>query len=135
MEQIIEQLETPETVDFGGVAWEKRADRDETYHADLPGSEHVYVSQYESGGWNWQRKFRFDFAQPEFFNDRASGIVGTRDEAMQAALTADRSAYIDELVNTLAAAGFIGADSNYRRGFFDGQAVLKAAIAGLEIGK
>lgn len=137
MEQIIEQIaeeKTAESVEFGGVFWTKRAGRENTYNADMPGGEYVYVSQYDDKSWNWQRKFGFNFAEPNLLSDRAGGVVRTRDEAMRAALDADKTAYITELTDALAAAGFIGADSNYSRGFRDGQVALKAAISGIECG-
>lgn len=133
MEQIIETAGSPETIDFGGIEWVKRSGCEETYNAHLPTGGYVYVARYETGRWNWQRMFEFDFArEPQFFSDRASDIVDTRDEAMAAALAADKSAYIAELVDALMAAGFIAADSNYQRGFRDGQLALKTVIAGLE---
>lgn len=144
MEQLmIEQQKAEqalETINFGGVVWVKQPGilgrNNETYKAGLPGGgdEFVYVSQYNNGTWNWQRKFYFfEYSdEPSLFADRAGGVVGTRDKAMLAALAADKSTYMAELVDALAAAGFIAADSNYQRGFRDGQAALKTVIAGLE---
>lgn len=92
------------------------------------------MSQYNNGTWNWQRRFHFFkySDEPSLFSDRAGGVVGTRDKAMSSALAADKSAYMAELVDALAAAGLIAADSNYQRGFRDGQSALKTVIAGLD---
>ncbi|MGD9788616.1 MAG: hypothetical protein AB7U30_11785 [Sulfuricellaceae bacterium] len=132
MEQIIDQQQTeaPETIEFGGRVWTKKendGDQLQTWESGTTRLDYFYVSQYPSGEWNWQRKFNLEFVMPPLMTDRATGIVATREEAMEAAIKADLHSAIDALIDTLSKAGLITHD-NYQKGFQDGKNALKKAI-------
>lgn len=140
MEQLmIEQQQAEqalETIEFGGVVWtlsKPSASNPEDWEGCANERDirvHLYPNERY---WNWQCNFKELRGKHELLSSLASGLVYSREEAMQAAIDASSRVkdYLVELVEALGKLGAITDGSEYRRGFKAGQVDFKAKVLDL----
>lgn len=137
MEQIeLEQCETPETLELGGVVWTRVPLKLEDWKGvDGESGRRLWVSRYEGGNsFYWQCQFTDFEIQNGLVKNDLSGIVEGREAALREALAAAKiplTKYLHGLVEKMMELGLLTADENYKRGYAAGQADLKAAILAL----
>lgn len=139
MEQLmIEQQQAEqalETIEFGGVVWTLRkpsAINPEEWEG-CANERQIRVHLYPNERyWKWQCEFKELEGKHELLTSRASCLVYSREEAMQAAIDASSRVkdYLVELVEVLGRLGAI-TESEYQRGFKAGQVDLKAKVLDL----
>ncbi len=125
-------VQRPETIEFGGLVWNKTGRDEQVYKTSQAGCGEYRISQYGedsgycAGRWHFAVEFKFT-TTPEFKTAvlmmEARGVIDTRDEAMQACLDA-KDKFIADLKNLSVVLGL----NDYFLGYLEGQAALSKSV-------